>query len=119
VVYLSGELGAGKTTLVQGIARGFGIDGFVRSSSFMLVNEYEGRSIKLYHIDLYRLESGQAEGFGLEEYINDRGSVSLIEWADRLTGTTVSPDWEIHLSWQSESTRKIGIHQCRKNRNRP
>ena len=55
VVCLKGELGSGKTTLTQGIAHGLGIKGFVRSSSFVIVNEYKSSKAKLYHIDLYRL----------------------------------------------------------------
>ena len=87
VVVLSGPLGAGKTTLAQGIARGMGVAEYVTSPTFTLVNEYRparpGAHPPLYHIDLYRT-SGAAEAldFGLDEYLGGQG-VAVIEWAER------------------------------------
>lgn len=86
VVLLSGDLGAGKTALAQGIAAGLGIVGPVPSPTFTLVNEYEGR-LRLYHLDLYRLaDSGEAAGFGYEEYLDPVDGVSVIEWPARAGG---------------------------------
>jgi len=79
---LYGELGAGKTQLVKGLARGIGIDDwhYVLSPSFTLVNIYEGRT-DLCHVDLYRLESGDVEALDIEEFL-DKGVVA-VEWAER------------------------------------
>lgn len=86
VIGLSGELGAGKTQLVKGLARGLGITSRVHSPTFTLVNEYSGGRFKLFHLDLYRLESPeQIIAAGLEDYLQPEG-VAVIEWAERLFG---------------------------------
>jgi tRNA threonylcarbamoyladenosine biosynthesis protein TsaE len=88
VIALRGNLGAGKTTFVQGLARGLGVRSRVSSPTFVLVNEYTGTSgIRLVHVDTYRLGAsarGEAEGMGLEELMDDVGAVVAIEWADRV-----------------------------------
>ena len=82
VVLLSGELGAGKTVLVQGLARGLGYQGGVSSKSFVLLGEYQGRALKLYHADLYRLENPQqAQELALDELCADGALV--VEWPER------------------------------------
>jgi len=86
VIGLSGDLGAGKTQLVKGLARGLHIVARVHSPTFTLVNEYGGGRLRLFHLDLYRLESpAQIIGAGLEEYLQPDG-VAVIEWAERWTG---------------------------------
>jgi tRNA threonylcarbamoyladenosine biosynthesis protein TsaE len=81
VVLLSGELGSGKTCLVQGIARGLGVTAPVTSKSFVLLGEYEGR-LRLHHADLYRLEEpAQAEELALTEY--SAAGALVVEWAER------------------------------------
>ncbi len=71
-VLLSGDLGAGKTVFVQGIARGMGFEGGVSSKSYVLLGEYQGRDCKLYHADLYRLEAPeQAEELAVDDYCTD------------------------------------------------
>jgi len=85
LILLSGDLGTGKTTLVQGISQGLGVgpDQYVRSPSFTLINPYQG-SLPVYHIDLYRIDSGpDLANLGLEEYLFGEG-VSLVEWSERL-----------------------------------
>ena len=83
VIGLSGDLGAGKTQLVKGLARGLGFSGRVSSPTFALVNVYSGGRFPLFHLDLYRLESiDQIIAAGLGEYLDPAG-VSVIEWAER------------------------------------
>lgn len=83
---LAGDLGVGKTCLVQGIGKGLGVAGPINSPSFTLVNEYSSATSRLtfYHIDLYRLEDTEAEGaaIGLEDYLYSEG-ICAIEWADK------------------------------------
>lgn len=84
VVLLNGELGSGKTVLVQGLASGLGIDPReVQSPSFILVREHEGTRGRLIHVDLYRLEPHEAARLGLEEILGSPG-VKAVEWAERL-----------------------------------
>ena len=84
VIALSGELGAGKTQLVKGLARGLGIPARVHSPTFTLVNEYAGGRLRLFHLDLYRLETHeQILSAGLEEFLVPEG-VTVMEWAERI-----------------------------------
>lgn len=78
VVYLTGELGTGKTTLVRGIARGLGYMGRVTSPTFTLMNIYPA-DIKICHFDFYRLEGNELDDLGLDDYL-ERDGLSLIEW---------------------------------------
>jgi len=83
VIGLTGELGAGKTQLVRGLARGLDISARVHSPTFTLVNIYTGGRLALYHLDLYRLETReQIATAGLEEYLQPAG-VTVIEWVER------------------------------------
>jgi tRNA threonylcarbamoyladenosine biosynthesis protein TsaE len=98
VIGLSGELGAGKTQLVKGLARGLGTPARVHSPTFGLVNIYAAGRLTLFHLDLYRLpanvHSEQIIAAGLEEYLNPVG-VTIIEWADRWFGPVGSPGFKI------------------------
>jgi tRNA threonylcarbamoyladenosine biosynthesis protein TsaE len=108
VILLTGQLGAGKTVFAKGLAAGLGIDpDEVTSPSFTLINEYDGRQ-KLYHVDLYRLETSQTEGLGLEEIMENGSAVVVIEWADRLPSV---PPGAIHveIDYVSETERRIVI----------
>jgi tRNA threonylcarbamoyladenosine biosynthesis protein TsaE len=83
VIALNGDLGAGKTQFVRGLARGLGIPARVHSPTFTLVNEYGGGRLKLFHLDLYRLETpDQVLSAGIEDYLSPDG-VAVIEWAER------------------------------------
>jgi tRNA threonylcarbamoyladenosine biosynthesis protein TsaE len=87
VIGLVGDLGAGKTQLVKGLARGLGITERIHSPTFTLLNIYSGGRLPLYHLDLYRLETQeQIIAAGLEEYLTPDG-VTVIEWAERWFGT--------------------------------
>jgi tRNA threonylcarbamoyladenosine biosynthesis protein TsaE len=87
VLLLAGNLGSGKTTLVQGLGRGLGIEEPISSPTFTLINEYlEGR-IPLYHVDLYRLDPAQVDSLELETYwdaVETPAGIVAIEWAERL-----------------------------------
>src|SRR5271170_3707770 len=83
VIALNGDLGAGKTQWVRGFARGLGIPARVHSPTFTLVNEYGGGRLKLFHLDLYRLNTpDQLISAGIDEYLSPDG-VAVIEWAER------------------------------------
>lgn len=109
IIALIGELGAGKTQFVQGLAEGLGIDSTtVSSPTFTLVQSYEGR-LPLTHVDLYRLENRDAlAGLGLEEYLEGPG-VAAVEWADK--GEAVLPQGRLILTIHDleADARKIEI----------
>jgi tRNA threonylcarbamoyladenosine biosynthesis protein TsaE len=84
IIALHGVLGAGKTQLVKGLARGLGFEGDVTSPTFTLIHEYLGGRLPLYHIDLYRIRSEkEAVDLGIEEYLPSDG-ITVIEWPDRI-----------------------------------
>jgi tRNA threonylcarbamoyladenosine biosynthesis protein TsaE len=103
VIGLCGDLGAGKTQLVKGLARGLGITARVHSPTFALVNIYNGGRLTLFHLDLYRLDTReQILAAGLEEYLKPAG-VTVIEWAERLLGQPQNPKSPV-ISHQSRIT---------------
>src|SRR5476649_2386977 len=112
VIALSGDLGAGKTQFVKGLARGLGISARVHSPTFTLVNEYGGGRLKLFHLDLYRLETReQILSAGVEEFLQPDG-VAVIEWAERLKSEIGKRKaeikmFEVTIEILSESERKI------------
>jgi tRNA threonylcarbamoyladenosine biosynthesis protein TsaE len=98
IIGLSGDLGAGKTQLVKGLARGLGITKRVHSPTFALVNIYTGGQLTLFHLDLYRLETReQILAAGLEEYLRPDG-VTVIEWAERWFEGVQSPKSKVQNS---------------------
>lgn len=108
VVLLFGDLGAGKTAFVRGMARGVGANpDDVSSPTFTIVQEYRGRAATLYHVDLYRLEPPEIDDLGLDDLVSGDGIVA-IEWADRWTGR---PDdvTEVRLEHRGEDRRAIDI----------
>jgi tRNA threonylcarbamoyladenosine biosynthesis protein TsaE len=108
VVALTGQLGAGKTTLIQGIAQGIGVKDYVTSPTFILINEYAGR-ITLFHVDLYRLNDvSEVEDLGIEEYFS-RGGACVIEWAEKLGELMPRNAHEIKINVISEMEREICV----------
>jgi tRNA threonylcarbamoyladenosine biosynthesis protein TsaE len=105
VLLLNGELGAGKTTLVQGIGLGLGIVEPIVSPTFTLVNEYHEGRIPLYHLDLYRLDLLAVKGLHLEQYWDERENplgLVAIEWAERLLNKPESY-LEINLQYRGQA----------------
>ena len=105
-ICLYGELGTGKTTFVQGLAKGLGVgDAYITSPSFALVNEYRGR-LNLYHIDLYRL-SGPADvdGMGFAEYPGD--GVAAVEWPERAGGGLPDTRLDVRIEYEGDAGRRI------------
>lgn len=103
LIGLDGELGAGKTCLVRGIAEGLGVAAQkVRSPTFTLVNEYSGGRLPLYHVDLYRLSATDMDRMALREYLYGDG-VCVVEWFDRLGEDT--PHLHVHLTFVGENER--------------
>jgi tRNA threonylcarbamoyladenosine biosynthesis protein TsaE len=110
LVLLSGDLGAGKTTLTKGIASGLGAakQEDVTSPTFTLVHKYEGDR-RVYHVDLYRIgDAHDFETLGLEDVFAEKAIV-LIEWPERMAVRTEWPVWRIQLEHVDESTRRVKI----------
>jgi tRNA threonylcarbamoyladenosine biosynthesis protein TsaE len=110
VVALVGELGAGKTTLTQGIVRGLGVaeDYYIGSPTFTLINEYEGR-VPVYHLDFYRIDCpSEAVHLGLEEYLDGDG-VAIIEWADRIEALLPEEHMMVQLAYVDYRVRTLDI----------
>ena len=109
VVLLYGELGAGKTAFVRGLARGIGaLPDDVSSPTFTLVLEYRGR-LTLHHVDLYRLEPREVGDLGLDELTSGDGVVA-IKWAERWLDAP-EPAWEVRLAHEGDDRRRIAVRR--------
>ncbi|MBC7327699.1 tRNA (adenosine(37)-N6)-threonylcarbamoyltransferase complex ATPase subunit type 1 TsaE [bacterium] len=113
IICLEGELGAGKTCLVSGIAEGLGINEGIFSPSFIIVAVHRGK-LPLFHIDLYRLEEGEITELGLEDYLYDEG-VCAIEWAEKAKPLIFSDHLWVNISYQGNDKRLLTF-QSRGNR---
>ncbi len=113
VVMLTGDLGAGKTTFVQGIAKGLGIKDRILSPTFVLVRNHKVDSKKfdtLSHIDLYRIEGQEnLEKLGISEFITSENSVTIIEWAEKITDFIPAKGYRINFVYLDENKREINI----------
>ena len=107
VLLLQGELGAGKTCLAQGIGKGLEVGATIKSSAFVLLNEYEGR-LKMYLADLYRLEdSAEVADLALEEVAAD--GVLVVEWPDRAWEEMPREHLLVRLGWAGERARELSL----------
>lgn len=111
VVAFSGELGAGKTCMIQGVCAGLEIEEVVNSPTFILINEYTGRAggqpVNVYHFDLYRLRNQiELEALGAEEYFYSQG-ICLVEWAERAGAALPPRRREVVLEHCGPQARRI------------
>ena len=108
VVLLEGDLGAGKTAFVRGMAEGLGIDpADVSSPTFTIVQEYRGPRLTLQHVDLYRLTPPEVTDLALEDLLDDR-TVMAVEWAERLPAAPSTPVVRVTLTHMPDG-RQIAI----------
>ena len=109
-ILLYGDLGAGKTLFTKGLAAGFGLTDVdeVASPTFTLVNQYHG-PVRIYHIDLYRIETGALDGLGLDEIFDDPNAAVIVEWAERLGNFETPGATRVFLSYVDDHSRKIEV----------
>jgi tRNA threonylcarbamoyladenosine biosynthesis protein TsaE len=106
ILCLNGDLGAGKTTLTKSIGRGLGVEDYITSPTFALINEYEGK-FPVYHFDTYRLEEiEEIDDLGFDEYIYGKG-VSIIEWADKIEKALPREKMIIEIKKGKEENERI------------
>ena len=109
LVFLEGELGAGKTVFAKGVGKAIGITDTIESPTFVFVREYYGK-IPLYHFDLYRIDNvSQLDELGFFEYI-DRSGITIVEWAEKVEDI-VKPDIIVNIEKVGENERKITIDE--------
>jgi tRNA threonylcarbamoyladenosine biosynthesis protein TsaE len=102
VILLAGDLGTGKTTLTQGFARALGVEGHVTSPTFTLMHEYEGRDLRVLHVDVYRLDRLQeVVDLGITELVDD-DAVAIIEWGDVAEAVLPNDFLEVRLSYDDD-----------------
>jgi tRNA threonylcarbamoyladenosine biosynthesis protein TsaE len=112
LVLLRGDLGAGKTTLVKGIAEGLeaASQDDVTSPTFTLIHEYRGPEVSIYHVDLYRIDTPrELDTLGLDELIAEPGSLVLLEWGEKFPRFERERDVEIAIERRGEEERRIVV----------
>ncbi len=110
VVLLIGPLGAGKTTLAKGIARGLGVSEEIISPTYTIISEYRGR-LPLHHVDLYRIEGNeQIENLGLDDFLWGEG-VSLVEWGEKIEGQIDLPHLRVTMRIAPDGGRDVAVEE--------
>jgi tRNA threonylcarbamoyladenosine biosynthesis protein TsaE len=114
VIFLTGELGAGKTTLVRGLLKSLGHEDIVTSPTFTLLETYDIGGLQVVHVDLYRLEdASELEQLAIRDYLHEK-SVLLIEWANRVRDALPDPDCEVHIATDPNDCRIVRIEKLTK-----
>lgn len=112
IIALYGELGSGKTTFVQGLAKGLGIKKRIISPTFIIVRSYKAKPIFFYHVDLYRIESAKdIESLGLAEIIDNKAHIIVIEWAEKMKSLLPKKRWDARFEDLGGNRRKIMVNQ--------
>lgn len=114
IIGLIGELGSGKTTFVQGLARGLGIKKRIISPTFIFIRPYaichSPRATRLFHVDLYRIEKAEeAVGLGLEEIWSEPENIVVIEWAEKIEKTLPKKMIRIYFEYEGQDERRIRV----------
>ena len=115
VVALSGDLGAGKTTLTQGLLAGFGVSGPYTSPTFVIMKQYDippeshPTIRRIYHVDAYRIGTQEMLSIGWEEWLEDASGLVILEWPERVADIVPEDAVSVSLEWLDESRRKISI----------
>jgi tRNA threonylcarbamoyladenosine biosynthesis protein TsaE len=114
LIFLRGDLGAGKTTLVRGLLGTLGHTGSVKSPSYNLIEQYQINNVNLNHIDLYRFNSPEEwVSAGFNEFINDL-DVTMIEWAEKAKGVLCEPDVMVEILYEKSGGREASIYSFSK-----
>jgi len=114
LIFLKGDLGAGKTTLVRGLLATLGHTGSVKSPSYNLIEQYQINNVNLNHIDLYRFNSPEEwVSAGFNEFINDL-DVTMIEWAEKAKGVLCEPDVMVEILYEKSGGREASIYSFSK-----
>jgi tRNA threonylcarbamoyladenosine biosynthesis protein TsaE len=106
VLALDGDLGAGKTTFSQSVAKAIGVTAIVNSPTFTLIKEYAGTQFPLYHMDVYRISLAEADELGLDDYFYGDG-VTIVEWASRVGELLPTERMDIFIAHQGEHERSF------------
>ncbi|MBQ3666718.1 MAG: tRNA (adenosine(37)-N6)-threonylcarbamoyltransferase complex ATPase subunit type 1 TsaE [Elusimicrobiaceae bacterium] len=109
IVFLRGPIGAGKTVFVKGVAAALGLTGSPTSASFSLLKEYRSKTMRLFHIDLFRLEEGEVFNLGFEEMLEDEHAIILAEWPDPIARMLPADRLEINFVLEEGDERTLEL----------
>ena len=108
LINLIGNLGAGKTTFVRGLIQELGLDEFVKSPTFTIVESYESDNLKVFHFDLYRIEDDkELQAIGVEDYLTEENAITLVEWPEKSKRYFNNPDYIIELNHCDNDEKRL------------